>query len=205
MDSRLSAAVAGDRDALSELLLDHHDSLLLLVQRNLSAGHGPLISAEDILQEVLIRAFQGIGQFEPKSDHAFKRWLESIAEHCLIDMVRGEKAQKRGGGMRRVPNHVQNSSGSYENLLDAVSTGGSTPSVKLARQEAVAALVVGLANLPAQQRQAVELRYLHGLSRDEIAAKIGLSVDQVRGLLQRGLDGLRDALGQASLYLSKRG
>jgi RNA polymerase sigma-70 factor (ECF subfamily) len=204
MDVRIVKAVAGDQSALSELLLDHHDALVARLRARIPPSRQAAIDPEDILQETYVDVFRGIRSFQPRSDHAFANWLRSIAEHRLLDAIRGQQAQKRGGVRHRVPNQMARSSDSLVNLLDLITSASTTPSRKLARQEGLAALQIHLASLPQEYREVIELRHLQGLSREAVAERLGRSADEVRGLLYRALKKLRDALGQSSLYLTRK-
>lgn len=58
------------------------------------------------------------------------------------------------------------------------------------------------AGLPPAQRQIIELAYFSGLRRDEIAARLGLSLQAVQTGMRAGLMGLRDALETRQLRLA---
>lgn len=204
MDARILAAVAGNTDALAALLTEHHDSLLTLLNRKVSYNPCHGVDAEDVLQQVYIEAFQSIRKFEPRSDQAFHSWLETIAERRLIDVVRMSRTQKRGGEAHRVVNEPAASAASYFNLLEQVAADLTTPSGVMARNEGLIVLRLQLSQLPDDQRQAVELRHLEGLSREEIAVRMGRTGDEVRGLIYRGMEQLRDRMGSVSEYLSRR-
>jgi RNA polymerase sigma factor (sigma-70 family) len=64
------------------------------------------------------------------------------------------------------------------------------------RQERLVRLAEALAALPDDQRRAVELKHLEGLTLVEVARCMGRTVPAVAGLLQRGLRGLREHLGE---------
>jgi RNA polymerase sigma-70 factor (ECF subfamily) len=57
-------------------------------------------------------------------------------------------------------------------------------------------LADSLARLPGDQRRAVELRHLQGLSLIEVGRTMNRTVAAVAGLLQRGLRALRNDLGE---------
>ena len=204
MDPRIPAAAKGNTDALAALLMEQHDWLLALLKRKLSAGVHRSFDAEDVLQQVYVEAFQGIGRFEPRSDHAFRCWLEAIAEHRLIDAVRVASAQKRGGHAGKEMNCIALGNASYVNLLEEIAAELTSPSGVVARDEALSILRLQLSLLSEDQRQAVELRHLHGLNREEIATRMGRTPDEVRGLIYRGMEQLRERMGSMSLYLSRR-
>lgn len=58
------------------------------------------------------------------------------------------------------------------------------------------------AGLPPAQPQMLELAYFSGLRRDEIAARLGLSLRSVQTGMRAGLSGLRDALESHQLHLA---
>ena len=67
----------------------------------------------------------------------------------------------------------------------------SPPDVQAERHEQLLRLAEGLASLPEDQRQAVELRHFQGCSLGDIARRMGRSRASIAGLLRRGLDALR--------------
>lgn len=58
------------------------------------------------------------------------------------------------------------------------------------------------AGLPPAQQQIIELAYFSGLRRDEIAARLGLSLQSVQAGMRAGMKGLRDALESRKLHLA---
>jgi len=144
-----------------------------------------------------------IGRFEPKSDRAFVRWLETIVEHRLVDSVRAQKAKKRGGDHKHVSRPAALASTIAE-LFDVISGEMATPSGNLARDEAIQALRVQLAVLPEEHRDAVRLYHLEGLDLDEVARQTGRTPDAIRGILYRARQKLRDGMQKSSLWLSKK-
>ena len=70
-----------------------------------------------------------------------------------------------------------------------------SPTQALSRKGKEARLFEALATLPADQRDALRLRYLEGLSSKEIAARLGKSDGAVRVMLTRSLDRLQHILG----------
>ena len=108
----VSDAVAGDRQALEGLLLTYHDRLETRVKRKLPAQFRGLLMAEDVLQETYVEAFRRIATFLPEGRDAFYRWLATIAEHRMLDLIKGLRAAKRGGGRRARDNFARQPAGS---------------------------------------------------------------------------------------------
>ena len=198
-------AVAGDSEALERLLLLHGDAVADHIRPKLAGPMQSLISIDDILQETFFRAFQQITRFQPKSDQSFLAWLKTIAESRLIDAIKHQRRQKRGGQMRRVEAAQDVFHTTVADLLNLVADdGGGTPSKIVATGEAVKAMQVAIAALPEEQRQALLLRYFRQKSLDEAGAEMDRSPEAVRGLLRRAKQGLRAHMQRTSIWLSKR-
>ena len=195
----LDAATGGDELALERLLLAYYDRLAARIERRLSSALRAVVSEEDILQQTLIDATRAIGSFRPVGRWAFYRWLCAIAEHRLQDEIKAQRALKRGGG--RVQVVWQDSA---RQLIDALSASRRTPSRSVALDEAARAVQAGLAHLGEDQRRALQLRYVRGLSPAQVAHEMGRSPHAVHNLCHRGLNELHIVLGRSSKYVTRR-
>lgn len=198
----LTRAVAGDPEALEELLWSQFDRLSERIGRKLPVALQGLVSVEDILQPTFVEVWKNITTFEGEDEEALFRWMTTIANNKLIDRIRSEQAAKRGAGRA-----VAGGGGGTSSVVDLVGllTGGlTTPSGALSRQEAERAIVAALDHLKPEHRQAVQLRYLDGLPIAEVADRMNRSEGSVHMLLGRALKKLRNSMGHSSLFLSKR-
>lgn len=192
-------AIAGEPLALDRLLLDAYPKLLARVDQKLPEEVRGAVAPEDIIQEVFATAFRSIGAFRPEGQDAFYRWLTVIADNRVIDVVRAQNAAKRGGG-RGVAGQERSSIAA---LIDMVAVNDRTPSRSAGGHEAAAAVQVALAGLKPEYREALALRYLEGLGVAETAARMGRTEPAVHKLCSRGLQALREAMGEAAKYLSR--
>jgi RNA polymerase sigma-70 factor (ECF subfamily) len=192
-------AIAGEPLALDRLLLDAYPKLLARVDQKLPGEVRGAVAPEDIIQEVFATAFRNIGAFRPEGQDAFYRWLTVIADNRVIDVVRAQNAAKRGGG-RGVAGQERSSIAA---LIDMVAVNDRTPSRSAGGHEAAAAVQVALAGLKPEYREALALRYLEGLGVAETAARMGKTEPAVHKLCSRGLQALREAMGEAAKYLSR--
>ncbi|MBX3376251.1 MAG: sigma-70 family RNA polymerase sigma factor [Phycisphaeraceae bacterium] len=192
-------AIAGEPLALDRLLLDAYPKLLARVDQKLPGEVRGAVAPEDIIQEVFATAFRNIGAFRPEGQDAFYRWLTAIADNRVIDVVRAQNAAKRGGG-RGVAGQERSSIAA---LIDVVAVNDRTPSRSAGGHEAAAAVQVALAGLKPEYREALALRYLEGLGVAETAARMGKTEPAVHKLCSRGLQALREAMGEAAKYLSR--
>lgn len=200
--SLIEQAAAGDRVALEQLLLHYHDRLARHVARHFPDELKGVLDTEDILHQTYVRVFRAIGTFEARSEHAFYAWLKTIATNQLRDAGRRRRRERPAGGRRCGPAGGDPQSWVVD-MADRAAADTKTPSRNVARREAVAAMQVALASLSEGHRQAIRLRYLEGRSLEETAAILGCTPDAVRGLCHRAKKKLREALGRASLYLSR--
>lgn len=193
-------AIAGEPLALDRLLLDSYGKLLVRVDQQLPADLRSVIAPEDIIQETFSQAFRGIGSFRPDGEDAFYRWLTAIADNRVIDAVRAHKAAKRGGGRAAA---VGSGRSSVVALVNLLAVNEWTPSRSAGGHEASAAIQVALAGLKGEYREALELTYLEGLSVADTAARLGKTEAAIHKLCSRGLQALRESMGEAAKYLSR--
>jgi RNA polymerase sigma-70 factor (ECF subfamily) len=117
-----------------------------------------------------------------------------ILAHALADAAR-KYGQGVLGRERSLEASLEESSLRLERWLE---DSQPSPEQGMDRHEQLLRLAEALARLPEDQRRAIELRHLQGLSVAEIGQQIGRSTAAVGGLLQRGLRALREMLDETS-------
>jgi RNA polymerase sigma-70 factor (ECF subfamily) len=176
------------------MLLDRYREYLnLLARLQLDPRLRGKLDPSDIVQETLLKAHEKGGQYRGQSEGEELAWLRQILVSQLGAAVRRFlQADKRSLGME-VPlqGFLEQSSARLEALLAA---DQSSPSQRAMRQEDLLLLADALARLPEEQRAAVELHHLHGLSVVNIAGELKRSESAVGGLLRRGLKKLRELM-----------
>lgn len=197
---------ARDRDtvALEQLLVAYYEPLRAHIARRMPPKQGVLLSADDIVQEALLQAFIQIGRLREATPRVFLAWLKALGDMSLAKCLRHQGRQKRGGNMKKIDVLQVNASGSFLNLLDELPDDAKTASSLLARGEAIAALQVALAALPKDQRRAIQLHVLEGMTLEETAAKMERTPGAVRGLAQRGKENVAKSMGRASTWFGKK-
>ena len=144
---------------------------------------GNTTDAQDIVQETLLAAFQGMAKFEGRSQ--VKTWLVSILVR-QVALSRRQKAQRK--------------TTSLDAMREADEVSGSRVSSKA--EPAVASAVAGIdarldlmeamATLSDEHREVVVLRELCGLTYDEIAELLGVPRGTVESRLFRARQMLRE-------------
>lgn len=196
----MQQAIAGDRGALSSLLLEHYDDLHRHIAARISNHLQGLVRADDILQQTFVRVAQRISDFEPQHDGAFRAWLKTIAENLLRD------AEKRRRRERRAPSEFgYGSVGAHPQrggLVDRLAGDHTTPARGVQRRDNIVHMKAAMQQLPGEQREVIRRRYLLGQSLEEIANALGCSKDAARGMCYRARQRLRTHMGRSSLYFS---
>lgn len=171
---------AGSDEAFDWLVLHHHAPVYNLILGML----GDVSDAADATQEVFLKAFRGIRQFRRGS--SLKTWLYRIA-------IREALNQRRWFWRH----HRQQTS------IDAETEGakpfepkdmGASPFEQLETHEVQAFVRNALEKVPEVFRSAVILRDLEGLSYEEVAEVLDVSVGTVKSRILRGRRVLRDVL-----------
>jgi RNA polymerase sigma-70 factor (ECF subfamily) len=156
------------------------------------------------MQEALIEVSQKIGQLRDTSASSFVTWIKAIGEVTLLKFMRSESAQKRGGQFHRLSHTADSVTARLVDLVDQLPGEATTGSRAAARREAIYALQVAIAGLPADQRKAITLHILQGMTLDDTAMAMNRTSSAIRGLVHRGKQNLAEAMGRASAWLSHR-
>jgi RNA polymerase sigma-70 factor (ECF subfamily) len=200
-DELVERLVAGEPNALERLLLREHDRLLNYIQRMFPADLRGPAGPEDVLQETFAQVCEQANRFRPDGPDSFYRWTATIARNRLMDLIKAQRAAKRGGKMDRV-NLGELRDQSMVELFSMLRSDAPKPSKQAMTGEALAAMRVALAALGPEMRKAIELRYLKGLGVAEVASEMGRTERAIHQLCHRALKRLRSSIGRASDFLS---
>jgi RNA polymerase sigma-70 factor (ECF subfamily) len=169
----VSRAVAGDREAIGELLAQVRPSLVRYCRARLGRAHGSYEAADDVAQEVLLAVLTALPRYRDEG-RPFAAFLYGVAAHKVADHHRA--------AVRR-PMPVADLPESADGAL-----GPEALAMKSADAETARALVD---LLPEPQRELILLRVAAGLSAEETGAVLGMSAGAVRVAQHRALAKLR--------------
>jgi RNA polymerase sigma-70 factor (ECF subfamily) len=189
-------ASTGDPDALQSLIVHYHETLHHALADRIVENELRHLDPDDILQDAYVKAFQSVRDASFDGPGGFYKWLETIAVNQLADARRALHRQKRDVA-RRI-DAPPAASTTYPDLFDRIAKDQSTPSRRLRRAEATAAVLTSLARLTDDQRQVIKLRFLQELTVPETAAIMKKSPDAVHMLTVRALKPLKNHLVGAS-------
>ncbi|GJM25810.1 MAG: hypothetical protein DHS20C16_22250 [Phycisphaerae bacterium] len=183
-------------------LLEHLPALREYLQPRIPQRLRREIEVDDVLQDVLERVLKSHGPSRFSGICNMRAYLKTASSSVLFDRIRAFETIKRGGRDGKVKILHENDQTSFVNLFDMVSGKRPTPSSEAAMREAAKSIQLALIQIPKDQRTAVQLCHLAGLSYEEAGQKMGRSASSVHGLLDRGLSGLRAELRSAARFMS---
>ena len=152
------------------------------------------------MQQTYADAFQGIPRFAPLGDGAFRAWLASLAQCNLRDAVKMLEAERRGGARRRIGSVAADDS--HLNLLDVLSSSGTSPTGHVNRGEVLQAVQRAVKTLPDTYQTVVRMYDLEGHNASDVAQTLGRSPGAVYMLRARALDRLRATLGHEGNFFT---
>ncbi|MEO8430056.1 MAG: RNA polymerase sigma factor [Acidobacteriota bacterium] len=176
-DERLVAlAQQGDEAAFSEFVLRHTPT----VHRWMARAVGEQ-DADDMTQEVLIKAYRGLARF--RLDAPPRAWLASIAHNAVKNRYRARSRFRR----------IFSGSPDDDSSPEAAETSAG-PEERVHASEARSFVAEALKRLPVEFRMPVVLRDLEEWSYEEIAVSLDLPVGTVKSRIARGRGQLKAIL-----------
>jgi RNA polymerase sigma-70 factor (ECF subfamily) len=148
--------------------------------------------ALDISQEVFLTIYRKIGTFRGES--SLKTWIYCITIHQAANRFRWWNRLRRRGTVS-LEEHLAKGSG--RDLLSRVKSSFQSPEESLLADEEHAEIERLLLELPLQQRIAVVMRDIEGLSYEEIAESTKASLGTVKSRIARGRETLKRHLNGA--------
>ena len=166
----------GARPAFQSL----HDEFRPRVLRYLARLVGDR-EAEDLAQVVMLKVSQALPRF--RGDSSVSTWIYRIASNAALDELRRRRTAEQ---------ELASSPGSGEDDASAPQTGALETEVM--RDEMSACIRDFIARLPDNYRAVLALSDLEGFTKEEIAAILGLTLDNVKIRLHRAREKLRSEL-----------
>ena len=164
--------------------------LQIVAERELPAGLHGRVDASDVVQQTLLKAWQGESNFKGNTHEQRLAWLRAIIKNTIRDRYRCEmETQRRGEGAERAETDAFPAEDSGLNGYAVKSVV--TASGELIGAEESLALAATLAKLPDEQQRVIRLRHFDAYSYAQIAEQIGKSEPAVRMLWIRALRNLR--------------
>ena len=179
---------AGSEEAYSWLIAHYHQPIYSLIYRII---HDPA-DAADTTQEVFLKVFRGIGRFNGEA--SLKTWIYRIAIHEASNQKRWWFRHKRKECSIEAPEAANEENEHPIGLKDTIADENDSPFDCYAHEEVRARVEAELKEIAEPYRTTLVLRDIEGLSYEEIAEILQISLGTVKSRLTRGRDALRDRL-----------
>ncbi len=163
-----------DQEAMVTLHARYVDLLYSIAYRVLNEESG----AEEAVQDVFMKAWQNADQFDGQRGPVIA-WLIGITRNVAIDKLR-----QRGRQVETTGEH---------SLEESEELSGFNLPADWQDRERTDGLRFALQDLPAEQRQVIELSYFGGMSQSDIAQYLSLPLGTVKTRMRLGMQKLRDA------------
>ena len=175
-DALVRRAARGDLDAFEALVQIHQHRIYALALRMTGSEE----DAKDMAQEALLRIYRKLPDFRAEAN--FGTWVYRVTVNVCIDELRRRKRREQL---------------STEALSDSgleLSSREATPEEAVLQGEEGRQLQEAILRLPEDQRAAVVLRDVQGLSYEQVAESLQINVNTVKSRISRGRRRLREFL-----------
>ncbi|MEO6859341.1 MAG: RNA polymerase sigma factor [Solirubrobacteraceae bacterium] len=169
-DEQLITLFREGNDEAFRVIHDRYRARMFAYARQMLGNSGQ--DPEDAVQEIFMRAYHGL-----RANHrqlALRAWLYRIAHNRCIDDLRRPQPLAIG-------------------TPQATASGVQDPVVRVEQRDALRRLIADVQRLPDQQRSALLMRELSGMSYADVSGALGVSVPAVKSLLVRARVGLAQA------------
>ena len=171
----LRRIAARDKAALSDLYDQTSSAIYSMALRTLGNTH----DAEEMVQETFVQIWERAGSFDPARGSALS-WALVITRNRCVDWFRTHR--RRARMLQDVGEEVRAAAAEDKDATADLST------------EELDHIRSAVRGLPADQRQAIELAFIGGLTHHEIAEQLKEPLGTVKARIRRGMLKLRDAL-----------
>lgn len=179
---------SGDETAFDQLVAERTGDVYALLYRLTDDPE----EARDLTQETFLRTFQNIGRFRGDAD--LKTWIYRIAVNQARNRWRWWRRRRKDVTVSLDHGDSRSEESLGTRLRDRSSAN---PEQETLAHERESALRVALGSLSRSYRETVILRDIEGLSYEEIASTLEISIGTVKSRLARGRNELRVRLGSS--------
>jgi|SRR6516164_9100118 len=191
----LARARAGDDAAREKLFTVCRNYVSIAARVEMASWLRAKVDASDLVQQTLLEAHRGLGNFRGTTEGEWLGWLKRILSHNAADFVRRYHGVEKRCAAREVSMATGDASDAPAPQL---SDGGPTPSQLVMQKELQLQVADAVARLPEDYQEVVILRNLQQLAFDEVAERMGRSRPAVQMLWMRAIRKLQEILDDGS-------
>jgi RNA polymerase sigma factor (sigma-70 family) len=186
----LAGADAQDQELVARLRASDEEAFRALFDRYASTAKALALRivrqthlAEEIVQEVFLAVWRSPDGYDGARG-SVRAWLMGMVHHRAVDAVRREEAHRRRADSVAAETRDDIAADHAEDVVEAIG-----------RPEERRVVRAALDELPAEQRDVLELMYFSGLTQTQVAERTGLPLGTVKSRTLLGMRRMRTALG----------
>ncbi len=185
-------AKEGDDSALEQLCRVYGERVRRIIRLRMGGELRSKLDSMDLVQDALLSALGGLGDFTYKNEGDFLRWLSKITQNALRDNLDKLYTDKRDIRKEvRLESYEPTTGSGFVGTPGAIEA--TTPSVIMSKKEDLDKLEKAIDELKPDYRKVIVLSKIDGLSYKEIGDRLGKSIDSVGHLLSRAMVALTEA------------
>ena len=173
----------GDEQAFSELVLRHRTAIVNLTHRYLRNR----ADADDLAQEVFVKVYRARKRYRPEAK--FTTWLYRVAVNACLSEVRNRKRRVTWVSASLDQSADDEAGGSLASRV--ADERSEEPMESVEKDELKARVRAAVDELPDRQRLAIVMNKFHGLSYEELAETLEMTIPGVKSLLVRARENIR--------------
>lgn len=183
----VSRYIAGDEAAFETLLLKHKDKVYGYIRMMVKDGQ----LAEDLFQDVFMKAIQTIKRGQYNEEGKFLPWIMRISHNLVIDTFRKGK---------RIPTV---DGGPDFDIFDIVKSDDKRIDQQIVEEQIHDDVRKLIDYLPEEQMQVLKMRHYEGMSFKEIAQATDVSINTALGRMRYALINLRKLIKEHDMILTQ--
>lgn len=172
----------GDAQAFDQLYDRHNRSVFLLVRQYFPQHQ----RAEEVFQEIFMKVLERLDRFQ--SEGSFRAWLFTLSRNHCIDRLRYQSRRPE------TPASAFGDPEEHSDILEQAGRSEANPEDRTYEKQLREQLREALDKLPEEQRETFLLKESGGLTFEEIAQTMGVSVNTAKSRMRYALDHLRRIL-----------
>jgi len=175
----------GEMDCFRVIYDRYQQRVFFITRRYFSDGN----KTEEVFQEIFLKVIQKLSGYQ--NTGSFRAWLFKLCRNHCIDVIRSQARKKEVSESNLHSNH---DSEDNAGVLDELATVEATMENHTYEQQLAKKLDLALASLPEEQKEVFLLKERGGLTFEEIAEMIQVSVNTAKSRMRYALKSLRRSL-----------